>query len=195
MLPATGARFRGPRRRLAWIARRFRRAALRQTCGAWVSRQIMGRVKVSHSSAMLGIHRRCPWLAPRGQCPAEGVIVGRPRSAFLLRAIAATHGAWQGGAARVSAGEARGALNHGRKTLAASRRGWHRSAFESRPGKPARHGDRVAVRAIVMQQRPLDRCSSRSPSPRGRPSPLGSRGEVCARKTTSSQAASMTRST
>ena len=113
----------------------------------------MGRVKVSHSSAMLGIHRRCPWLAPRGQCPAEGVIVGRPRSAFLLRAIAATHGAWQGGAARVSAGEARGALNHGRKTLAASRRGWHRSAFESRPGKPARHGDRVAVRAIVMQQK------------------------------------------
>src|SRR5580704_12094575 len=33
MLPATGARFRGPRRRLAWIARRFRPAALRQACG------------------------------------------------------------------------------------------------------------------------------------------------------------------
>jgi hypothetical protein len=39
---------------------------------------------------MLGIERRCPWrLAPRGQCPAEGVFVGRPRSA-LTRVIAAT---------------------------------------------------------------------------------------------------------
>ena len=42
-------------------------------------------------------------------------------------------------------------------------------------------------------KRPLDRCSSRSPSPRGRPWPLGSRRQVCARKTTSSQAASMNR--
>ena len=53
------------------------------------------------------------------------------------------------------------------------------------------HGDRVAARAIVMQQK----TSRRSPSPRGRPWPLGSRRQVCARKTTSSQAASTNRST
>jgi hypothetical protein len=43
------------------------------------------------------------------------------------------------------------------------------------------HGDRVAARAIVMQQK-----TSR---------PRGSRRQACARKTTSSQAASMNRST
>src|SRR5437588_128513 len=43
------------------------------------------------------------------------------------------------------------------------------------------HGDRVAARPSSCNKRPLDRCSSRSPSPRGRPSPLGSRRQVCAR--------------
>jgi hypothetical protein len=57
------------------------------------------------------------------------------------------------------------------------------------------HGDRVAARAIVMQQKTSRPVRSGSPSPRGGPSPLGSRRQVCARKTTSSQAASMNRST
>jgi len=41
------------------------------------------------------------------------------------------------------------------------------------------HGDRVAARAC--NKRPLDRCSSRSPNPLGRPWLLGSRRQVCAR--------------
>jgi hypothetical protein len=41
------------------VAVELRRPTLRQTCRL-VSRQIMGRVEASHSSAMLGIHRHCP---------------------------------------------------------------------------------------------------------------------------------------
>ena len=56
------------------------------------------------------------------------------------------------------------------------------------------HGDRVAARAVVMQQktsRPVQFEITEST----RAWPLGSRRQLCARKTTSSQAASMNRST
>src|SRR5208283_147408 len=52
------------------------------------------------------------------------------------------------------------------------------------------HGDRVAARAIVMQQKTSRPVQFEITESTRRPWPLGSRRHVCARKTTSSQAAS-----
>src|SRR6186997_1028740 len=54
------------------------------------------------------------------------------------------------------------------------------------------HGEQVAARAIVMQQKTNDPCSSRSLRRRAKPSRTGSSKLACARRTSSSRAASMT---
>ncbi len=45
------------------------------------------------------------------------------------------------------------------------------------------HGDRIAARAIVMQQKTQRPCSSRSPSKRENRFPLGSDARACGRRT------------
>jgi hypothetical protein len=66
-----------------------RRAALLQACRL-VSHQIMGRVEASHSSAMLGIHRRCPCPTCSRAMPSRGRIYRQAAIRVCMRVIAAT---------------------------------------------------------------------------------------------------------